>query len=191
MRKAFKIEETEIMENRLSRLGIIIEKCKQERLEEQKRKEMFWKEKRTALEREKEGRRLRLESKRRKEEKWGMVRWLSGFINLNFENGGEEGGKRKVLEETVGENPMEICCQWVWERNGVKQKKWADHKICEFWGKEAEYRLEQLRQITHPGNAILADVENRGRGKYIKIKYGWSAGRKLRKFKKNIIVLGK
>ena len=44
MRKAFKIEETEIMENRLSRLGIIIEKCKQERLEEQKRKEMFWKE---------------------------------------------------------------------------------------------------------------------------------------------------
>ena len=37
--------------------------------------------------------------------------------------------------------------------------------------------MEQLRQITHPGNTILADVENRGRGIYIK--------RKLRKFKEN------
>ena len=91
----------------------------------------------------------------------------------------------------MGENPMEIFRQWVWERNGAKQKKWADYKICDFLGKEAEYSLEQLRQITHPGNAILADVENRGRGKYINIKYGWSAGRKLRKFKEKYNSFGK
>ena len=95
MRKAFMIEETEIVENRLKRLGIIIDKCKQERLEEQKRKEIFWKERRTALQKEKEGRRLMLEKKRRKEEKWGMVRWLSGFINLNFENGRGGRGERE------------------------------------------------------------------------------------------------
>ena len=58
-----------------------------------------------------------MEKKRRKEEKWGMVRWLSNFININCENlsknGGAEKGKRKLLEQSGETNPMEIFSQWV------------------------------------------------------------------------------
>ena len=141
MRKSFTIEKNEILKERLNKLNKIIEKSKMERIEEKKKKELFWKEKRTAIEIEKQDKKKRLEMKRRQEEKWGMIRWLTEFINLEPEFENELVGEKLLLEQSrettpsteetdkpgLAEqsreitpppdnlNPMEKVRQWIWD----------------------------------------------------------------------------
>ena len=202
MRKSFTIEKNEILRERLKKLNKIIEKSKMERIEEKKKKELFWKEKRTAIEIEKRDKKKRLEMKRRQEEKWGMIRWLTEFINLEPEFENELVGEKLLLEQSrettpsteetdkpgMAEqsreitsppenlNPMEKFRQWIWERNGLRQKNWKEHTIPELWGKNKKSLSPD------PTNGTVFENKNL----YIEIKYGWSGKRKLRKFREKM-----
>ena len=84
MRKGYTIGGEEKLEKRLEKLKEILEKSKMEREKEKKREEEMRKAVHSKLDKEKEERRRRLELKRRQEEKWGMIRWLTDFMVLEI-----------------------------------------------------------------------------------------------------------
>ena len=82
MRKGFMIGGGEKMEKRLEKLKEILQKSKVEREKERKKEEEMRASVHSKLDKEKEEKRRRLEIKRRQEEKWGMIRWLTEFMDL-------------------------------------------------------------------------------------------------------------
>ena len=70
------------MEKRLEKLKEILKKSKLEREKERKMEEDMRASVHSKLDKEKEEKRRRLEMKRRQEEKWGMIRWLTDFMDL-------------------------------------------------------------------------------------------------------------
>ena len=81
IRKKFTIEKEEILEKRIKKLDEILKRCAEEKENERKYKE----EEKSIVRKEAEKKKKRLEIKKLQEEKWGMVRWLSDFINTNQE----------------------------------------------------------------------------------------------------------
>ena len=132
---------------------------------------------------------LRVEKKRRLEEKWGIIRWLTEFLEVDnlVEQSGDD------LQEMGGqkvEQDVEVMSKFrkeIWNRGG-KKIKWEEHNHVKIGGKEKNMGrgdivwLEQLSQITYK---LQRDIKMHYKSIYIKTVPSWAGSRKQRKFKRN------
>ena len=90
VRKKYNIDKGELLDRRIVKLDEIIAKCEKEKAGERGATE-------DKLSKD-EARKKRLEAKRQQEEKWGMIRWLGDFMDLNQEIMSENPGKGEEIQ---------------------------------------------------------------------------------------------
>ena len=157
IRKKFTIEKEEILEKRIKKLDEILKRCAEEKENERKYKE----EEKSIVRKEAEKKKKRLEIKKLQEEKWGMVRWLSDFMNTNQE----------IIVQTTKENKEKKENQTLKEWEKLQRfEKIMYLKEKEGWtnggrgGKGAIWRVKKLEkkleeqpsQITPPGEFTMS-----------------------------------
>ena len=172
MRKKFTIEKGEILERRLDKLNKIIKECEKEREEEKKKREEEKKIERTHDEKKKREKNLRIEKKKRHEEKWGMIRWLTEFLEVEVQEGncstkGEgvveqmekvsnlQMGEKLLEQERAITSSMDKFRIELWSRDGERKIKWEEHNQVKIGGKEQNREKRDLIGLEQRNRGVL------------------------------------